>query len=680
MLNISYICYEHWLFKMKTNKHVCILVICAGIFSACHPGQEDSADCSIDSLILERVLYYQSDLEVDLGVGLWAWPLPMDFDSDGDMDLLVSCNDVPFNGLYLFENPAGPGEPMPVFEPPVRLGPGKKNLQVSYVDGNARIMEHGSEYLNFSANLYTQPVEIYQPKKLEEAHQKIRFSLWKMVDYDDDGDMDILAGIDDWVDYGWDNAFDSSGTWTNGPLHGYVYWLENEGGEYKNRGKILAGGEPIDVYGFPSPNMDDFDGDGDLDLICGEFLDSFTWFENTGTRGKPAFAAGRTLENEQGPICMNLEMIVPVAVDWDRDGDFDLVVGEEDGRVAWLENTGRIQGRMPVFRDPVYFKQKAEYVKYGALVTPFSVDWDDDGDEDLVCGNTAGNIAFIENLGMGEVRGVKLPRWNPPVNLEAGGETIRIMAGVNGSIQGPAEAKWGYTTLSVADWNHDGLKDIIVNSIWGKVIWYENTGRPGNPVLSPEKPVRIIQEDKPVKPAWNWWDPEPGQLVTQWRTSPFAVDWNGDGLTDLIMLDSEGYLSYFERIRQDEKLVLATGRRIFYVEGSSGYNSRHITTIEDGGMLRLNTESNGSSGRRKICFSDWDCDGDLDLLVNSINVSLLENTGSRNGMFILVDRGPLSGLKLAGHTTSPTVVDWNENGVPDLLLGAEDGLFYYAQR
>ncbi len=213
------------------------------LLSACHKGQKETGDCSTDSLVLERVSYHQPDLEVDLGVGLWAWPLPMDFDSDGDMDLLVSCNDVPFNGLYLFENPSGPGEPMPVFEPPVRLGPGKKNLQVSYVDGNARIMEQGSEYLNFSVNLYNQPVEIYPAEKLEEAHQKIRFSLWKMVDYDDDGDTDIIAGIDDWVDYGWDNAFDSSGTWTNGPLHGYVYWLENEGGEYKNRGKIMAGGE-----------------------------------------------------------------------------------------------------------------------------------------------------------------------------------------------------------------------------------------------------------------------------------------------------------------------------------------------------------------------------------------------------------------------------------------------------
>ncbi len=32
---------------------------------------------------------------------------------------------------------------------------------------------------------------------------------------------------------------------------------------------------------------------------------------------------------------------------------------------------------------------------------------------------------------------------------------------------------------------------------------------------------------------------------------------------------------------------------------------------------------------------------------------------------------------LAGHTTSPTTVDWDKDGILDLLIGAEDGYFYY---
>jgi hypothetical protein len=65
---------------------------------------------------------------------------------------------------------------------------------------------------------------------------------------------------------------------------------------------VLAGGKPIDVYGAPNPCIADFDGDGDLDIICGDFVDSFTWFENVGSREKPVFADGRTLKNRHGEI------------------------------------------------------------------------------------------------------------------------------------------------------------------------------------------------------------------------------------------------------------------------------------------------------------------------------------------------------------------------------------------
>ena len=34
---------------------------------------------------------------------------------------------------------------------------------------------------------------------------------------------------------------------------------------------------------------------------------------------------------------------------------------------------------------------------------------------------------------------------------------------------------------------------------------------------------------------------------------------------------------------------------------------------------------------------------------------------------------------LAGHTTSPTTVDWDGNGVPDLIIGGEDGFLHYHQ-
>lgn len=616
--------------------------------------------------------YNNPGLSVDLGVGLWAWPLPMDFDGDGDMDLVVSCPDTPFNGTYFFENTSEGSQKMPVFQRPVKIGEGMKNLQVFSANKNARVLGRGMEYLDFKDSIFSNPKELFPKDKLEKGHEKIRFSQWKYVDYENDGDLDLLVGIDDWGDYGWDNAFDDKGNWTNGPLHGYVYLLENIDGDYVEKGKIMADGKPVDLYGAPSPNMNDFDGDGDLDLICGEFLDRFTWFENTGTRENPVFSKGRFLANNDGVIKMDLEMIIPSAVDWDKDGDMDLVVGDEDGRVALIENTGVVKDGMPIFNSPVYFQQRAGHVKFGALVTPFSVDWDDDGDEDLICGNSAGYLCFIENLD-----GANPPKWANPKRLKADGEEIRYLAGEGGSIQGPAEKKWGYTTLSVNDWDGDGLKDIIVNSIWGKVEWHKNIGKKGNPQLLPAQPVTVdwSSEDIP-KPEWNWWSPKRTELATQWRTTPYTIDWNKDGLMDLVMLDHEGYLAFYERFKDNNDLKLKPGQRIFYGVDGSEYDRKNKLENKVSGPLRLNSGKYGKSGRRKFCFVDWDQDGDLDLIVNSMNAALFENIGTEDGKINMKFRGDLSKQKLAGHTTSPTIVDWDKNGVPDLLLGAEDGYFY----
>lgn len=610
---------------------------------------------------LEVLKYKNKNQETDLGVGLWAWPLPMDYDGDGDMDLVVSCPDVPFNGLYFFENKSG--KELPVFEPPVKIGDALKNPQVSFVNGKARVVDRGAELVDFIKNSGSEKLQLFSADSLQsDFKKKSRFVQWKLVDYDNDGDEDILVGMDDWNDYGWDNAFDASGKWVRGPLHGYVYHLENQNGKYINRGKLEAGGKVLDVFGAPSPNFADFDGDGDLDLICGEFLDKFTWFENTGTREKPVYAAGKLLANAAGTIKMDLEMIIPVAVDWNKDGRVDLVVGDEDGRVAYLKNTGKKQNGMPLFDSPTYFKQKPENIKFGALITPFSVDWDGDGDEDIICGNSAGYISFIENKGGGAS-----PDWAAPKLLKAAGKTIRLQAGYNGSIQGPAEAKWGYTTLSVADWDGDGLKDIVVNSIWGKVEWYKNIGTKKAPKLAAAQPVKVDWPGAVPKPAWFWWNPEPQTLATQWRTTPYAVDWNKDGLTDLLMLDQEGYLAFFERFKKNGELFLKPGQRIFYKENGTD-------------LLRLNERLNGGSGRRKFTLADWDNDGDLDILIDSKNVDFYENLGTENGKTRFKNQGNVAENKLAGHDTSPTTVDWDKDGKLDLVIGAEDGHFYYLKR
>lgn len=608
---------------------------------------------------LQRLPYNHPGLTVDLGVGLWAWPLPMDYDGDGHLDLVVSCPDVPFNGTWLFRNPGG--SPFPVFEPPVKIGPGLPSAQLSMVNGQPRVLSPAVEWTNFLGGEFRDSQSIFP--KINIHANRVRANQWRYVDYDGDGVHDLVVGVEDWTEYGWDDAYNDQGTWTNGPLRGYVYWLRNRGSDtapdYAEPVRIKAGpdGADLEVFGMPSPSFHDFDGDGDLDLICGEFLDGFTYFENIGTRKEPRYAAGRKLTFRGEPLAMHVQMITPVGIDWDGDGDIDLIVGDEDGRVAWLENTGRLIDNVPEFKPPRYFQQQARDVKFGALLTPFAVDWDGDGDVDLICGNTSGQLAFIENLGGGG----EAPKWAAPVLLEVDGQPIHVQAGPNGSIQGPAEAKWGYTSVCVADWDHDGKPDLIINSIWGRIEWYRNLG--GKPAkLAPAQPIQVAWKGPPPKPEWNWWDPKPGELVTQWRTRPMVHDIDGDGLNDLIVLDHEGYLACFRRERTETGLILHPGERIF--------------TDRQGQPLRWNANRAGRSGRRQWCFVDWDRDGKLDLILDGRNVEFWRNVSTEDRPWAFENQGQLSDHRLAGHTISPTVVDWNGDGNIELLIGAEDGFLY----
>ncbi len=644
---------------------------------------------------LERMLYNNPGLLDDLAVGLWCWPVPVDFNEDGKTDLVISCECFPYNGTFRFENTGSggvgtpqlshtpvPNDSMPIFKAGERVSGGNMNVQASFIDGKVRVLRPGEEFPDYAATGLEKPTKLPLPPNVHPRN--LRGNMWKYVDFDGDGRLDAAIGIDDWTPYGWANAWNASGTWTNAPSMGRIYIVRNTGSNeapnYETPYMLCdAAGRELSTYGWPSPNFADFDGDGDLDILCGEFIESFTYFENIGTRTEPRYAPGVFVRLEDGSVARDVMcMITPVCFDWNQDGKIDILCGNEDGRVCFYENAGTFQSdvvrlcaeggqvdeiavQVPVFKAPMYFQQEAYELKSGSLVTPCCVDFDGDGDLDIAAGNSAGNVVFFENL---SGPGVETPKWDRPKYLEADGRVIRIIAAPNGSIQGPIERKYGYTTLTVADWDGDGLLDVMVKSVWGKVGWFRNVGTKTAPKLAAFQPVEVEWDGPAPALKWGWMKPDGKKLLTQWRTTPVMFDWNRDGLMDLCMLDSEGYFAYFERYKEaDGSLKLRAPQRIF--------------CDMNGNPLRLNPGEAGASGRRKITFIDWNHDGLTDFAANSSNADVYIQRKSADGKVFFESIGAVSEKRLAGHSTSPTAADFNGDGIDDLVIGAEDGRLYY---
>jgi FG-GAP-like repeat len=583
--------------------------------------------------------YGRVGVTADLGVGLWATALPIDWDEDGDLDLIYSCQDVPQSGVYVYLQVR-----TNLFQMAQRLGDGVWHPTLADMNGDGKVdlLARTWWYDDIRTNGLSKRIE----GPLKDPEEKSRSFMGRQVDWDGDGVLDLISAAGTWTEYGWDRGFDDAGNWTRGPLHGPLWFSRNTGTNeapvYADPVPLRADDKPIDIYGAPCPCIADWDRDGDLDILCGEFRDEFTFFENLGGPGAPRLAGPRPVMARTGPVRIDLCMMSPAPCDWNGDGRPDLIVGQEDGRVSVLLNRGFSHGT-PQFGTESFLTEINSPIKSGGLVTP----WLDDETGDLFCGNTAGYFEWFHWYKDGYQNGKYVSVASAPV---------RVQAGYNGSIQGPAEEKWGYTVPALGDLNGDGVTELVYNSIFGRIETIRFTERRDH--ATPPEPVIVNWPGEPPFPKWNWWKPAATDLVVQWRTRPVVLDWDKDGTEDLIAVDHEGYLAFFRNVEG----VLEPGKRIFLNEG--------------GQPLRLSAKEGGGSGRAKLDMADWDGDGDLDIIRNTAGAGWFENDGQEKFTW----RGDFPLRKLAGHTTAPQVVDWNNDGTADLLVGAEDGHIYCYHR
>ena len=87
----------------------------------------------------------------------------------------------------------------------------------------------------------------------------------------------------------------------------------------------------------------DWDNDGDLDLVLGDYYGGRLYLRlNEGTAEEPSFAkTNSAIEADGKPIVIEKGLAAPNIVDWDGDGLFDLLCGGAKGGVFLFKNTGK---------------------------------------------------------------------------------------------------------------------------------------------------------------------------------------------------------------------------------------------------------------------------------------------------------------------------------------------------
>jgi hypothetical protein len=227
------------------------------------------------------------------------------------------------------------------------------------------------------------------------------------------------------------------------------------------------------------------------------------------------------------------------------------------------------------------------------------------------------------------------------VELRAAGEVFRVETAQ--ALQGPAEGRWGYTSPVLVDWDNDGDLDLIVGSSYDYFLYLENTGSARKPVFAAPRKL----------------------LHTVWRTRPVAQDLDGDGLKDLLALDTEGMLTLYRRVGNE----LKPGERIL---------------DEKGAPIKLDGKGR-ETGRATLTVMDWDGDGKLDLLVSNAIESFdglrwYRNIGTKKKWVLA--RQPNIALNLPwNHYQLLDPIDWDGDGKTDLIAGSEGGwIYYYRQK
>ncbi len=412
----------------------------------------------------------------------------------------------------------------------------------------------------------------------------------------------------------------------------------------------------------------DWDRDGDFDLLFHSETDRpleggrLMFAENRGTRAEPMFEA---------PVQIGVPLVdSPFLVDWNDDGLLDIISCGElfenvnpDSKISLSlpgsEKVEAIPGqtgpgtRIPKIRYyPKFVSRGLVQQVEPEIITYFtlSIDWENDGDLDLVGGYQTGLRLFIN-------RGTTLePVFEKPVMLSADGKEIYMPNFLDPQAdepstygpQGPTEPTYGWLLPTMGDWDGDGDLDLFATGQRWETRYFENTGTREAPVFAKGKTVTVNGATDELA----------------WRSKISIGDIDADGTMDLI-IHSDRDNAFHVCVR---KAAQPDPTRMDFASGPA-------LKLESGEPVTGWFGGQNNNSDNHTLLVDWDSDGDLDLINGSVwAVYYYENTGTpevakfkAHGKFKQGDNE----LHVYDHACSFDAADWTGDGRLDLIHGTE---------
>lgn len=425
---------------------------------------------------------------------------------------------------------------------------GPKDLiisDVTYPEALAVVLEVGPSSLDSATHVDpTFPSNLYG----DQAVNLVRFPAAFHLDVDQDGVRDLLFSPNTPLETNDDES---------------VHFFRNTGTEDEPAWQFITNNYlqdgMVDLGRGAYPSFHDFDGDGLLDLAVAnkeryEGVDqtpaAVAVFRNAGTTTEPQFDLVDldwiALEDFQ------IESPYPAFGDLDGDGDLDVLVGDELGRIHEFTNVAPA-GAWPEFTLTALSIPEdgsGEAIDVGQFATPQLHDMDGDGDLDMVVGEKNGTLTLFERTSVGTwseyISPIHGENWgNILVDNLLGingysvpalthtSEGLRVfVANETGTVQdfGLASDNWDDELLEVndavfggregfrcaaaiADVDNDGLLDALVGIQNGGLLAYSSSSD-------------TLILDAAALPAWEWQVmPNPGRDAFRWRS---AQPWSGE--------------------------------------------------------------------------------------------------------------------------------------------------------